>query len=121
VADESHFTIELALQEALANAIVHGNHEDPHKRVYVKCRCTTAGEVSITVQDEGHGFERDAAQDPTSPDNGPRIHLVGNLIRALMDEVEFEEGGSAVRMCKRGSTSSAASLPRVPHSAEGAL
>src|SRR6202021_475305 len=50
-ADESNFEIDLALREALANAIVHGNQEDPRKCVYINCRCTTAGEVSITVED----------------------------------------------------------------------
>jgi anti-sigma regulatory factor (Ser/Thr protein kinase) len=54
--DGSEFGIELALREALANAIVPGNQEDPHKRVYVVCRCTTDGEVSITIQDEGKGL-----------------------------------------------------------------
>ena len=37
----SELEIETALREALANAILHGNHEDPHKRVYVTCRCST--------------------------------------------------------------------------------
>jgi anti-sigma regulatory factor (Ser/Thr protein kinase) len=46
----------MALIEALENAIVHGNCEDPHKRVYGTCRCTADGEVSITVQDKGPGF-----------------------------------------------------------------
>jgi serine/threonine-protein kinase RsbW len=69
VADQGNFEIELALPEALVNAMVHGNRENPHTRVYVNCRCTTNGEVSITVQDEGNGFEHEAVPDPTSPDN----------------------------------------------------
>ena len=61
VADGNNVEIELALREAIANAIVHGNQEDPHKRVYVKCRCTGDGEVSVTVEDEGHGFNHGTA------------------------------------------------------------
>src|SRR5215831_394949 len=94
--------VEVALREALVNAIVHGNEEDPNKLVYVKCRCTRDGEVSITVQDEGNGFEQGAVPDPTSPDNQLRTNGRGiHLIRTLMDEVDFEEGGSVVHMRKR--------------------
>lgn len=50
--DGSETDIEMALIEALENAVVHGNCEDHQKRVCVTCRCTVEGEVSITVQDE---------------------------------------------------------------------
>src|SRR5919108_6553501 len=56
-ADGSELEIETAMREALANAIVHGNKEDLRKRVSVVCRCTTDGEVSIRVEDEGQGFD----------------------------------------------------------------
>jgi serine/threonine-protein kinase RsbW len=99
--------IEVALREALVNAIVHGNGEDPNKLVYVKCRCTRDGEISITVEDEGNGFEHEAVPDPTSPDNQLRTNGRGiHLIRTFMDEVNFEEGGSVVHMRKRAPASS---------------
>jgi anti-sigma regulatory factor (Ser/Thr protein kinase) len=47
----------MALREALANAVIHGNEENSRKRVYIKARCYIDGEVSITVQDEGPGFD----------------------------------------------------------------
>jgi len=101
-ADASTFEIELALREALVNAILHGNQEDSHKRVHVKCRCTTNGEVSVTVHDEGRGFDTDAVPDPTSPDNLLRPHGRGiYLMKTLMDEVHFEQSGSIVHMRKR--------------------
>jgi serine/threonine-protein kinase RsbW len=100
-ADESNVEIELALREALVNAMVHGNKADYHKRVYVRCRCTADGEVTVTVEDEGHGFEPDAVPDPTSPDNHLRTYGRGiYLIRTLMDEVCFEQNGSVVHMRK---------------------
>jgi serine/threonine-protein kinase RsbW len=108
-ADGNSFEIEIALREALVNAIVHGNQNDPRKRVYVNCRCTTDGHVSITVEDEVNGFEHDTVPDPTSPDNRPRTHGRGiYLIRTLMDEVDFEQGGSVVHMRKRATASSEA-------------
>lgn len=107
VAEASNFEIELALREALVNAIVHGNEEAPHRRIYVNCRCTPDGEVSITIQDEGRGFEYDAVPDPTSPGNQLRTHGRGiYLMRTLMDEVDFEQGGSVVRMRKRANADS---------------
>jgi serine/threonine-protein kinase RsbW len=106
-AEGNNFEIELALREALVNAVVHGNHNDPRKHVYVNCRCTTDGQVSITVEDEGNGFEHGTVPDPTSPDNRKRTHGRGiYLIRTLMDEVNFEQGGSVVHMRKRASASS---------------
>ena len=107
VANDNHFEIELALREALVNAIVHGNQNDPRKHVYVNCRCTTDGQVSITIEDEGNGFEHDTVPDPTSPENRKRTHGRGiYLIRTLMDEVDFEQGGSVVNMRKRASANS---------------
>jgi serine/threonine-protein kinase RsbW len=101
--DGTNFEIELAVHEALVNAVVHGNQEDVHKHVYVNCRCTTDGEVLITVEDEGQGFKSDAVPDPTSPDNCLRTHGRGiYLIKTLMDEVDSEQGGSVVHMRKRG-------------------
>lgn len=105
--DGTDVDIEMALREALANAIVHGNREDPHKLVYVICRCTPDGEVSITVQDEGQGFDSGAVPDPTAPEN--RLLTAGRgiyLMKTLMDEVRFEQGGTAVYMCKKSNTSS---------------
>lgn len=106
-ADGNNFEIELALREALVNAIVHGNEENLDKRVYVYCRCTPGGEVSITVKDEGNGFDHDTVADPTSPDHLLRTHGRGiYLIRTLMDEVDFEQGGSVVHMRKRANAGS---------------
>jgi serine/threonine-protein kinase RsbW len=102
VADENNVDIEVALREALVNAMVHGNQEDAHKRVYVKCRCTADGEVSIRVEDEGHGFNNCDVPDPTSSNNLLSTHGRGiYLMRTLMDEIDFEQGGSVVHMRKR--------------------
>jgi len=106
-ADEDNYEIELALREALLNAIVHGNQNDPRKRVYVNCRCMSGRDVSITVEDEGDGFDHGAVPDPTSASHRLRTNGRGiYLIRTLMDEVDFKQGGSVVHMRKRASTGS---------------
>ena len=98
--------IEIALGEALANAVIHGNHENPEKQVHVTCRCSMDGEVVITLRDEGKGFDSDAVPDPTEPQRLLLSHGRGlHLMRALMDEVSFEENGTVVRMRKRMKTS----------------
>jgi serine/threonine-protein kinase RsbW len=101
-ADGSEVDIEIALREALANAVVHGNHQNPNGRVHVTCRCSTEGEVSITVSDEGRGFDNRAVPDPTAPGNVEFTHGRGlYLMQMLMDEVCFERSGAVVHMRKK--------------------
>jgi serine/threonine-protein kinase RsbW len=92
--------IEIALREALANAVIHGNHEDPGKQVYVGCRGGT-DEVSIVIRDEGQGFDMGEVPDPTAPENIESSHGRGiYLMKSVMDEVRFERGGAVVYMRK---------------------
>ena len=99
--DGSELNIETALHEALANAIVHGNQEDPRKFVCVACRCTTDGEVFLRVQDGGQGFDMATVPDPTTAENWMLRHGRGiYLMKTLMDEVYFEQGGAVVCMRK---------------------
>src|ERR1700720_1928843 len=101
--------VEIALREALANAIIHGNHEDPRKHVHVSCRCEP-DEVSIAVKDEGRGFDIKKMADPTGPENIGSVHGRGiYLMKALMDEVRFEEGGVVVQMRKSAGQTAAQS------------
>jgi serine/threonine-protein kinase RsbW len=92
--------VEIALREALANAIIHGNHQDVRKHVHVTCECAP-DEVSIAVKDEGSGFDIRNVPDPTAPENIGSAHGRGiHVMKALMDEVRFEEGGVVVHMRK---------------------
>src|SRR6266446_4176831 len=101
MADGSEIDIEMALLEALANAVIHGNGDNSGKRVYVRCRCYMDGEVSITIRDEGKGFDSRTVLDPARLENLLFTHGRGiYLMKTLMDEVSFEEGGSVVRMRK---------------------
>ena len=81
--------------------MIHGNGENSYKRVYVDCRCYMDGEVSITVRDEGQGFNNEEVADPTTPEHLLFTHGRGiHLMKRLMDDVSFEDGGSVVRMRK---------------------
>ena len=101
VMDGAEVDIEVALREALLNAVIHGNREDPSKRVYLRGRLRADGEVSMVVRDEGAGFESGSLPDPTTPEHRMSTHGRGiYLMRALMDEVSFEEGGTVVHMRK---------------------
>jgi serine/threonine-protein kinase RsbW len=104
--DGSELNIETALREALTNAIIHGNQEDRRKRAYVTCRCSTDGEVAVTIQDQGQGFNPDGVPDPTAAENRLLPHGRGiYLMRTLMDEVRFEQGGALVYMRKASNAS----------------
>jgi serine/threonine-protein kinase RsbW len=107
-ADGTEADIEMALHEALVNAVIHGNGENSCKRIYVECRCYMEGEVAITVRDEGRGFDPSVLVDPTFRENLLIKHGRGiYLMKTLMDEVSFEEGGAVVMMRKKSNANSA--------------
>ena len=93
--------IEVALREALANAILHGNSGNPRKRVRVECFEQPDKSVVLVVRDNGDGFDPDRLHDPTRPENLFRDCGRGIfLIRHFMDEVSFGRGGREIRMRK---------------------
>jgi len=101
------FNVEMALREALENAVVHGNQEDPETKVHIRCRCGPGNEISIVVMDQGKGFDvgkivgSGLTSDPAS-EHGRGIQLM----KAYMDDVRFERGGSEVHMRSRSRTTS---------------
>jgi serine/threonine-protein kinase RsbW len=93
--------VECALREALDNAVVHGNREDPDKQVHISCRCEPAKELSVVIRDEGPGF------DPTNVMSSAITKGAQSgipLMRLLMDEVHFEQVGREAHMRKRATT-----------------
>lgn len=94
--------IEIALREALSNAILHGDRECAENRVSVSCRCSMDGEVRIQVRDDDSGSEAFPALnskdgDGLLLDHGRELYL----LKSLMDEVALEEHGRVVTMWKR--------------------
>ena len=99
--ERNELDIEIALHEALANAVVNGNRQHPEKYVHFSLRYSMDGTVSITVQDEGPGFDSRALADPTQDEYRFLSHGRGvYIMRALMDEVCFEQNGTVIRMRK---------------------
>jgi serine/threonine-protein kinase RsbW len=93
--------VELALAEALNNAVVHGNRMDRQKLVHVLCRCEWGNGISVVVKDQGQGFDPNAVPDPTAAENVGADHGRGIwVMKSVMDEVSFEHGGTEVRMRK---------------------
>jgi anti-sigma regulatory factor (Ser/Thr protein kinase) len=94
--------VELALQEALANAIRHGCRNDSAKRVQCLVTIDGANEVTIVVRDPGTGFDPSAVPDPLAPENLLKSGGRGVfLINELMDEVAFSDRGRQVEMRRR--------------------
>jgi serine/threonine-protein kinase RsbW len=94
--------IELALREALANAVVHGAKEDPSK--VVECLVASDEErgIIIIVRDPGPGFNPEAIPCCTMGENVYSNHGRGIfLINQLMDEVKFHKNGTEIHMIKR--------------------
>lgn len=93
--------VELALAEALTNAVVHGNSMNPEKWVHVRCACDPGEGVSIVVRDEGQGFDPERVADPATP-GGIRSPRGGGILimQSYMDEIAFEKGGTEVHLRK---------------------
>jgi serine/threonine-protein kinase RsbW len=95
------FAIKLAVEEAVNNAIKHGNKFDPTKTVEVSFDID-AKHVAVVVCDQGDGFDPDDLPDPTSDENLEKPTGRGVMLRrAYMDEVVFNKKGNRVRMVKR--------------------
>jgi serine/threonine-protein kinase RsbW len=94
------FAINLALEEALTNAIRHGNSLDPGKKIHVESK-VSARRVEITIEDEGPGFDRGSIPDPTAAENLEKCSGRGILlIEAYMNRVTWDRGGRRLRMVK---------------------
>lgn len=94
VDEDTRHWIGLAVREAVANAIKHGNREDPDKQVEVDL-IVDAGELVVRVRDQGPGFDPDLVSDPLAPENLLRPGGRGIFyIRRLMDGVEYRFGDS---------------------------
>jgi serine/threonine-protein kinase RsbW len=97
------FGVRLALEEALVNALKHGNRYDPDKEVRVRWE-VTAEEAVFEVEDEGPGFDPTGVPDPREPANREQDHGRGLLLmRHFMTRVEFSGCGNRVTLCKRRS------------------
>ena len=99
--EQATFAVKLALEEALVNAVKHGNECDCSKRITVRYAINSE-KAAIIVRDEGCGFTPDEIPDPTTPDRLPLASGRGiMLMRAYMDEVAYRDSGREVYLMKR--------------------
>ena len=94
--------IALALQEALANAVRYGAKNDPSQTVHVTVSCGERKGMKIVVRDPGPGFDPASIPSPITADGLLSDHGRGlHMIKALLDEVTWENNGTEIHMIKR--------------------
>jgi serine/threonine-protein kinase RsbW len=98
------FAVDMAIREAVTNAVVHGNKQDEAKQVRVDIK-SSEKEIEINVHDAGAGFNPTAVPDPTADENLLKTSGRGIFfMRTFVDEVHWfnpPEGGTTVKMIKR--------------------
>jgi serine/threonine-protein kinase RsbW len=104
VEEDARHWIDVAVREAVANAIKHGNEQNPDKQVHVDLM-VEGDELVIRIEDEGAGFDPSSVQDPLDPANLVRPNGRGIFfMRSFMDDIQYglrPEGGTVVTMRKR--------------------
>ena len=107
--DDDLFAVHLAMEEAIVNAVKHGNKQDINKNVSIEYDVSPE-KIDISVTDEGRGFDSNHLADPRLNEN---IYKMGGrgvlLIKSYMDEVEYGKTGNTVRMVKFNSRNSSKS------------
>jgi serine/threonine-protein kinase RsbW len=103
VEEDARHWIELAVREAVANAIKHGNGQDPQKCVQIDARLDAAVLV-IQIRDQGQGFDPEQLEDPLEPENLLKPNGRGIFyMRSFMDSIEYgvhPDGGTVVTLRK---------------------
>ena len=91
--------VEVALIEALANAVQHGCKNDPTKMIEVCVGCDDSRRLLIVIRDPGPGFDPSSIPSPVVGQNLFSTHGRGIfLINQLVDEVHYEKGGTEIHM-----------------------
>lgn len=97
--NETYANVLTCLSEVVNNAIIHGNHEDPNKKVYVNLEVVEDKRLIFTVADEGTGFDFNNLPDPTAPEN--RENITGRgvfIVKRLADQCIFNTRGNEVEL-----------------------
>ena len=98
---ESFFAIKLSLEEALLNAIRHGNREDRSKHVHIRISMTPQ-RTEIIIEDQGKGFDRSRVPDPRLDENLEKCTGRGILlIESYMNKVQWTQNGRRLRMVRK--------------------
>jgi serine/threonine-protein kinase RsbW len=99
--DQDVFAVRLALEEAVINAVKHGNRSDPNKQVRIRYQ-VTGERVVAEVEDQGAGFDPTTVADPLGAEGLLRTSGRGlHLMRCCMSSVRHNKRGNIVTLCKR--------------------
>ncbi|MES3019465.1 MAG: ATP-binding protein [Bacteroidota bacterium] len=97
--DEIYANVLTCLSEATVNAIIHGNKENPDKKVYINLEVVEDKRLIFTVSDEGDGFDFNNLPDPTSPENLENLTGRGVfIIKRLADQCIFNSRGNELEL-----------------------
>jgi serine/threonine-protein kinase RsbW len=100
IADRDIFHVRLALDEALANAVKHGNRLDPSKQVHLRYIIDNE-QIVITIEDDGEGFDISKVADPTDEENLDKPGGRGLLMmRSFMTKISYNDRGNRVTLVK---------------------
>lgn len=102
--EDARHWIDVAVREAVANAIKHGNAQSPDKQVHIDL-LLEGDQLIIRIEDEGEGFDPGSVQDPLAPENLLRPNGRGIFyMKSFMDDIHYDlrpGGGTVVTMRKR--------------------
>src|SRR5260370_21607111 len=114
--------VELALLEAVGNAVIHGNLENPEKEVYIRCRSRKRSGLLIAVKDEGNGFDpKEWENSPAGgrrfrawPGNSPdaRVHGQSPLLAQRVGSVSEQTGTVSEGKPRKNLISASCESPR---------
>ena len=100
--DDRLTDVEIAVREALANAIQHGNGNRPSRKVFLRCYAGPRAGILVAVRDQGNGFDPDRVPDPRQADRRYLDHGRGLLLmRELMDSMSDRRGGREVVLYRK--------------------
>ena len=99
VSEDTFANMMTCLNEALINAIVHGNQSDVNKTVYINAEVNDGKKIIWTIADEGPGFDYNNLPDPTAPENIEKLTGRGVfIIKHLADQFIFNTRGNEVEL-----------------------
>ena len=94
------FVMRLAIEEAVVNAIKHGNKRNPAKKVFVRCQVDNE-RAWVQIEDEGDGFDLADVPDPTLEENLDKASGRGiKLMESFLTSLEYNVKGNCVTLVK---------------------
>ena len=97
--DEVYANVLICISEAVINGIVHGNQENPEKKVYINLEVIKDKRLVFTISDEGDGFDFNNLPDPTAPENLESLRGRGVfIIKKLADQCIFNSKGNELEL-----------------------